>query len=176
MRRTVVVRLGIFVLLVVKFGALPEALRGIVTLAYFTGLRRSEVLPLQWTQVDRARQIIRLEVGTTKSGDGRPLPYGDLPELVTMIEDAWKAHEALQQAGTICPRVFHRHGKPIRDFRKVWENACTTAGCPGKLLHDFRRTSVRNLVRAGYRKRSPWGSAGTRRGVCSTAAGAVIAL
>jgi integrase len=46
-------------------------------------------------------------------------------------------------------RVFHRHGKPIRDFRKAFATACAAAGCPGRIPHDFRRTAVRNLVRAG---------------------------
>jgi integrase len=29
------------------------------------------------------------------------------------------------------------------------EAACTVAGVPGRILHDFRRTAVRNLERAG---------------------------
>ena len=45
--------------------------------------------------------------------------------------------------------VFHRNGKRIKDLRRAWDAACTAAGCPGRILHDFRRTPVRNLERAG---------------------------
>jgi len=52
-------------------------------------------------------------------------------------------------SGTIIPYVFHRDGTPIRYFRRSWLSACTVAGCPGQIPHDFRRTAVRNLERAG---------------------------
>jgi integrase len=38
-------------------------------------------------------------------------------------------------------------GDQRKDFRKAWLTACTKAGVPGKLRHDFRRTAARNLVR-----------------------------
>jgi hypothetical protein len=38
-------------------------------------------------------------------------------------------------------------------FNRAWRNARTDAGCPGRISHDFRRTVVRSLVRAGLPER-----------------------
>jgi integrase len=45
--------------------------------------------------------------------------------------------------------VFHREGRPIGDFHRVWSTACEEAGLPGLLFHDFRRSAVRNMGRSG---------------------------
>ena len=47
------------------------------------------------------------------------------------------------------PWVFHRDGRPIKHYRRAWLTACTAAGAPYRIPHDFRRTAVRNLERAG---------------------------
>jgi integrase len=48
-----------------------------------------------------------------------------------------------------CVRVFHDQGEPIGDFRKSWRNALRDAKLGHILVHDLRRTAVRNLVKAG---------------------------
>ena len=47
--------------------------------------------------------------------------------------------------------VFHGDSKPVEvnAFYDSWKTACGTAKVPGRLIHDLRRTAIRNLVRAG---------------------------
>jgi integrase len=43
--------------------------------------------------------------------------------------------------------VFHRNSKTLGDFRKAWSRARAAAGYETTWIHDFRRSSARNLVR-----------------------------
>jgi integrase len=141
---------------------LPEAIQPIVTFAYITGWRiASEVLPLQWRQVDFAAGEIRLDAGTTKNGEGRVFVMTDDLRAVLLAQQA--ARDAQQKAGHLCPWVFFRlvaderggekKPRPVKAFTKVWKQACLDAGCPGRIPHDLRRTAVRNMVRAGIPER-----------------------
>ncbi|MFL5322766.1 MAG: tyrosine-type recombinase/integrase, partial [Microvirga sp.] len=38
-------------------------------------------------------------------------------------------------------------------FYHAWCRARINAGCPGSIPHDFRRTAIRNMVRAGVPER-----------------------
>ena len=45
------------------------------------------------------------------------------------------------------------NGEVVRDFRDAWDALTAKAGVPGLLLHDFRRSSVRNMIRRGVPER-----------------------
>jgi integrase len=127
---------------------LPAAVQPVATFAYITGWRvQSEILPLDWRQIDRAMGEVRLDPGTTKNKAGRVFPFTDA--LRALVEDRWREHEALRQKGVICPFVFNRNGRRIHSFRTAWANACAAAGVPGRIPHDLRRSAVRNMERRG---------------------------
>jgi integrase len=108
---------------------------------------KSEILPLEWRQIDRAGREVRLDPGTTKNREGRTFPF--TAALEALLKDQLAEHDRLKKTGAICSLVFHRDGERIRNFRRAWMTACNAAGVPGRILHDFRRTAVRNLERAG---------------------------
>ena len=129
---------------------LPTDLQPVVTFAYITGWRSEEIKALTWAQVDfrAGTGTVVLFVGDDKSRAGRT--FYMTPTLRACLEGQRATTEARQRArGAIIPWVFHRNGKPIRDFRGAWQAACRKAGVPGRIPHDFRRTAVRNLERAG---------------------------
>jgi integrase len=130
--------------------ALPQYLRGFVTVAYKEGWRLDEIETLTWDQVDRKLGIIRLEPGETKNDDAR-VAYLDEEEK-KIIEEQWETRKKVfNKQGVLLPWVFlNRYGSDrIKQFHKSWKKACENAGVPGKIFHYFRRSAVRNMVRAG---------------------------
>jgi integrase len=130
---------------------LPEHLQPLAHAGYLTGWRRGELLSRQWRHVDLKSGWLRLEVGETKNGKGRAFPIHALPELSSLLLTQRERISAIEkETGQIIPLVFaNPDGSAIVDFRKAWRSACRAAGVPGRLFHDFRRTAVRNLERAG---------------------------
>ncbi len=129
---------------------LPDTLQALAQCFYITGWRKNELLSRQWSNVDFDAEVIRLEPGETKNGNGRAFPFGNLPALKAALKHQRQYTDAVQRrTGQVIPWVFHREGHKIKDFRAAWQAACKRAKIPHKIPHDFRRTAVRNLERAG---------------------------
>ncbi len=128
---------------------LPPELAAVTKFVAMICWRKSEVLGLQWKDVDLARGLVTLPPGSTKNGQGRTYPVNALPELAQLLQEQRQITAALERAeGRIVPWVFHRDGAAIRDMDDAWKRAVSLAGVPGRLFHDLRRTAVRNLERA----------------------------
>lgn len=120
---------------------LPDYLQNVWAFTFFTGWRtKSEVLPLQWSNVDWRHGIVRIE--DSKNGEAREFPFADYPVL--------KAVLTAQKAKADGPYLFHRDGKLIRYER--WNdarNAALRAVGVVAWAHDLRRSMTRTLERAG---------------------------
>jgi len=145
-------------------GHLPSAHQSVLDFAYFTGWRKSEITLLEWTDVDLEAGVVRLRPELSKNRQGRTL------DLVGPLKDVLERQgEVKEFTGPDGEQgnsqfVFHVKGRPIGDWRKRWATACKNAGIPtrlgktgnelpGRMLHDLRRTAVRNYTRAGVPER-----------------------
>lgn len=133
---------------------LPRELGDFVLFLAITGWRRGEAEDLTWDAIDWTGGVVRLEVGETKSGQGREFPFAQFPELDRMLRRRFAKARGFERDGDQVEVVFFREegrraGKPLGDFRKAWRSALEACGKQGLLIHDLRRSAVRNLTRAG---------------------------
>jgi integrase len=105
---------------------------------------------LTWSQVDLNQGVARLEAGETKNAEGRTV-YLDA-ELRQIFE---QQYEDRKKQKKLVPYIFpNKEGDgKIGDFRGAWKAACKKAGIGKRIFHDFRRTAVRNMIRAGIPER-----------------------
>jgi len=158
------------------FAVLPDYLKLLVAIGYYSGMRLGEILALEWSKVDFLHGVIHLL--KTKNGHPRDLPI--VSQLRTLLMD----QHAKSQPGCahVCFRFNRKgHAVKIQGFRKAWYSSCIKAELgkmvpakdrvtgellyapprgprskpkvkgeyEGMIFHDLRRTGVRNLVRAG---------------------------
>jgi integrase len=145
---------------------LPDYLKDRISFLYLSGWRVGEMRSLEWRDV--GPDAIRLRAENSKNKRQRVLPLrGELAEIIERAREARRPD---------CVFVFHDDGKPIGDFRKSWWNACVAAGLGyfekvgegrtakkvyhGLVVHDFRRSSVRNFVAAGIPEKVAMGLSG----------------
>lgn len=120
-------------------------LRAFPAVAYSFGFRKGELLGLRVRQVVLASRTITLDPGETKNGE---------PREVHMTQDVYELLKACVVGKERDDFVFTReNGKPVLDFREEWEKLTRATGLPGLLVHDLRRSAVRNMVRKGVPER-----------------------
>jgi integrase len=111
-----------------------------LAIAFNFGWRKGELLNLHVKRIDLKGKRIRLEPGSTKSGQGRE---------VMMTREMLPLIAACVAGKKPSDHVFSRGDTRVRDFRIAWANACKRAGCDGLLFHDLRRSAVRAMIQAG---------------------------
>ncbi len=111
---------------------LPAHLRPLVTFLYYCGVRVGEATQIEWGQVDLQGALIRLEGEQTKTSEARVVP---LPDVLVDSLKGVKKKEGL---------VFSD-----RNLRQEWSVATKAAEMPGLIVHDLRRSAIRNLIAAG---------------------------
>ena len=116
----------------------PDHLRPIVLTALNTGMRKSEILRLRWSEVDLENR--KITVTQAKNNETRVIPI----------------NQTLYQELSILPRnpksdyVFTSgRGCPFGDIKKSFSSALKRAGIEDFRFHDLRHTFGSHLVMQG---------------------------
>lgn len=124
--------------------ALTDEIKPVFVVAYHLGMRTGELLALKRSWVDLDEGLINVNGRVTKNKNHKTAPiYGDMKPWLEMLLSRGQAESPK------CVWLFSRQGKPVKDFKADWKQACEKAGVPELLFHDLRRTAVRNMIRAG---------------------------
>ena len=119
---------------------LPDYPRGMVEFLYLTSWRAGEARSLKWGDVDLPNPAIRLRAERSKNRKARLIKLSGTPLQV------------IEYAATLrrpdFPNVLHDAGRALVDCRRAWKTACNAAGLSGLLLHDLRRSGIRNMIRS----------------------------
>lgn len=117
-------------------GGKIQFIRTIIILAIETGMRRSEILGLKWTDISQERRVISLVM--TKNGSSRDVPLSQ--QAFDALTD-WRG-----RANPDEPRVF-----PIAfgSFEQCWGRLLVRVGITGLRFHDLRHEAISRLFEKG---------------------------
>jgi integrase len=122
-------------------------IKPVIKLAYKTGWRSEEIIDMTWDMIDLDNGIITLPPGDyTKNEEGRVFFLDE--DLLRMFRNMWSEKMSKKIES---PYVFlNRWGRDkIKSFKEAWKKSCERSKIGKRHFHGFRRTAVRNMIRAG---------------------------
>jgi len=120
----------------------PELLQVVVLLAIYTGMRHTEIMSLQWRQVDLSRSRLVLE--QTKNGKPRGVPLvGPALNAIT----SWAATHQGSPRDLLFPSPANA-SKPF-DIRRGWNRVRTRMDMPELHFHDLRHCTASYMAMSG---------------------------
>ncbi|MEI2635429.1 MAG: site-specific integrase [Methylotenera sp.] len=109
---------------------LPAHLAAMAKFSLATGLRKSNVTGLQWSQVDLANRRAWIHAEQAKGGKAIPVPLSS--EAIEVLRGERFKHPT---------HVFTYRGKPVNQINtKAWRAALVRAGIANFRWHDLRHT------------------------------------
>jgi integrase len=118
---------------------LPEHLRAMARFSLETGVRKSNVTGLQWSQVDLRRRCAWIHPDQAKGRKAIAVPLSAAAVLVLR-----------EQIGKHPVHAFSYRGKPVKELNtKAWRKALERAGIEDFRWHDLRHTWASWHVQAG---------------------------
>lgn len=109
-------------------------LKAAILLGLDSGLRRGEILKLEWKDIDFETGIIKVLGTNTKTQKTRKAPLTDRTKRELLSLGTYETSE----------KVF-----PFNDFKRSWATALRTAKIDGLNFRDLRRTFVTRLQTGG---------------------------
>ena len=119
---------------------LPDHLIPEVYVAYYTGMRRGEILNLPWERVNMQVGFLDLEPKDTKTSEPRRLYFNDV---------LWSIFRRLYAQKSKSGFVFTFRGRPLKDIREGFKKALERARIKNFRFHDLRHTFNTNMRKAG---------------------------
>ena len=120
-------------------GTLPGHLAAMARFSLETGLRRSNVTGLLWSQVDLTRRTAWIHADQAKARKAIAVPLSAAAVIVIR-----------EQIGKHSTHVFSFRGKPVRQVNtKAWRAALKRVGIEDFRWHDLRHTWASWHVQAG---------------------------
>jgi integrase len=126
-----------------EYGTYTDYVTPFVLVALNTGLRRGELLQLQWRDIELERRTVTVRGEGAKTGQTRHVPLNS--EIAAVLR-AWRPTVA--ESGWF---VFGGRDTttPLTEARKAWRGLLRGARISSFRFHDLRHTFASKLVMAG---------------------------